>query len=435
MSGKFSIPAVELGLDPDHQAILVGVKNHCERLLDHTPRFKFFTLHGKAHLDSLFEILHILRQGGIQLNKDDLFVLALALCIHDLGMVVPLREREIREILDGRPGYPDAAALENYVRERHHELLDTYLERDLGFLLGLGVTPTQIALVRDVSRCHRKVVLQEQTGLVKYLGALLRVIDELDIGSARAPADVFLNICDEMDPTSCWHWFKHNITESWGVEHTVNFVNEDGRKRIIFTAIVRPTRERSIDYWLKQIKRPIAKALFDDGAQQIIRDKFGVSIEIAISTARSRVNKLGTIWENLEERSLSSNRKVLLVVDDEKRKLEDLFLPLMDDYHVIFAFDAKDAFSKLQAGTVDLAVVDMQVGSGGLWSEAETQEFKLTGLKLCREIQTAHPQTRVGILTGTRYPVPNMDQLNLAFFLRKPIDPGELTNTIQNALR
>jgi CheY-like chemotaxis protein len=238
-----------------------------------------------------------------------------------------------------------------------------------------------------------------------------------------------------MDPTSCWHWFKHNITESWGLGHTVNFVNEDGRKRIVFTIIVRPTRQRSTEYWLKQIRRPIAKALLDDGAQQIIQEKFGVTIEIATSAERSKVNKLGAVWENLEERSLSSNRKVILVIDDEKRKLEDLFLPLMDDYHVIFAYDAKDAFTKLQAGIVHLAIVDMQVGSGGLWNETETQEFKLTGLKLSSEIRAKHPQTNVGILTGTRHALPKTDHLGLVFFLRKPIDPEELTREIHNALR
>jgi hypothetical protein len=187
MSEKPCFSEIETRLTPDQRAILHAVKKHAERLLDHTPRFKFFTLHGKAHLDSLFEILSILQRGGISLTQDELFILALAICIHDLGMIVPLRDKEIREILDGRPEYPDAAALENFVRDRHHDLLEIYLERDLEFLVGLGVSPAQIAHAKDVSRCHRKLRLNEQFGLVKYLGALLRVIDELDISGNRAP--------------------------------------------------------------------------------------------------------------------------------------------------------------------------------------------------------------------------------------------------------
>ncbi len=58
----------------------------------------------------------------------------------------------------------------------------------------------------------------------------------------------------------------------------------------------------------------------------------------------------------------------------------------MDQYHVIPAFHAKDALAKLQAANVDLAIVDMQIGSGGIWSENQTQDFKATGCRLCQEI-------------------------------------------------
>jgi hypothetical protein len=85
MANGLTTPAGVSGLDADQLAILLGVKGHCERLLDHTPRFKYFTLHGSAHLNSLFKILELLRKGGINLGKDQLFVLAIAICIHDLG--------------------------------------------------------------------------------------------------------------------------------------------------------------------------------------------------------------------------------------------------------------------------------------------------------------------------------------------------------------
>ena len=430
-----SLASIEADLEPDQRAILRAVKSHCERLLDHTPRFRYFTLHGEAHLNGLFGILRIFLNGGVKLNNEQLFILSLSICIHDLGMVVPLREKEIREILDGRPGFPDAAALENFVRERHHDLLDLYFEKHLDFLVDLGVSPTQIAQVRDVSRCHRKIALHEQNGMVKTLGSLLRVIDELDIGSARAPTDVFLSISNEMDSTSCWHWFKHNITESWSEGHNVDFIDKNGQKRIAFSIIVHPTRKRSIEYWLRQIKRPISKALFSDGAQQIIQNAFNIIIEVDTDPRLSNINVLGKTWEDLEERSLSSNQKVILVIDDERRKLEDLFLSLMGDYHVVFASDAKDAITKLRAGKVDLAVVDMQIGAGGIWDDKETQDFKVTGLKICDEIKKHFPGTKVGILTGTRYQLPEPKRSELSFFLRKPVDPSELTEKIKNALR
>ena len=434
MSSLLSEPVGVRGLTTDQQTILSAVKAHCERLLDHTPRFRYFTLHGKQHLTSLFGILDLLQRGGVDLDNEQLFLLSLAICIHDLGMVVPLGDKEIREILDGRPGFPDATALENYVRERHHELLDVYLERELGFLLPLGITPAQIGLARDIARCHRRVVLERETGIVRDLGGLLRIIDELDIGSARAPADVFLNISEEMDSTSCWHWFKHNIVEPWVQDHTVAFVTENGRKQIWFTIIVRPTRLGSVGYWVTQIRRPINKALRDDGVQEILRNKFNVLVDVKTSAERCSVNSLGQVWAGLEEKALSSNRKVVLVIDDEVRKLEDLFLPLMDNYHIVYAYNADDAFSKLQARAVDLAIVDMQIGSGGIWSATETQDFKATGRLICQRIFDEYPATKVGVLTGTRYSVKDLEGLKLAFFLRKPVDPAELTARVRNVL-
>jgi ActR/RegA family two-component response regulator len=422
------------GLTSDQLATVKAVKAHAERLLDHSPRFKYFTLHGHQHLNSLFQILGLFREGGIKFSNEELFVLAVAICIHDLGMVVSLRDKEIREILDGRPGFPDATTLENFVRERHHELIDIFFEKELGFLVNLGLAPTQIGLIGNIARCHRRIPLSEQTGLIKDLGSVMRVIDELDIGAARAPADVFLNLSDEMDATSCWHWFKHNIVDTWMPEHNVSFVSDNNRHRISFTIIVRPTRGGSIDYWLTQIQRPIVKALRDDGAQQIIRDRFGVRIDVFASKEGSRVNNLGKVWQELEEKALSSNRKVVLVIDDENRKLEDLFLPLMDFYHVIYAYSAKDAFSKLEAGNVDLAIVDLQIASGGLWTGEETNDFKSTGLNICAEIRRKYSKTKVGVLTGTRYPVNNVENLDLSFFLRKPIDPRDLTQKVQHVL-
>jgi ActR/RegA family two-component response regulator len=434
MDALQSSPLALIGLNAEELAIIHGVKAHSERLLDHSARFKFFTLHGAAHLNSLFEILNLLRAGGITLRGDQLFLLAIAICIHDLGMVVALRDREIREILDGKPGFPDATALEQFVRDRHHELVDNYLSNDVSFLLGLGVTPPQIAQARDIARCHRKVFLQQQPSTIRELGALLRVIDELDIGPRRAPADVLLNGADEMDATSCWHWFKHNIVEPWSQGHTVKFIEENERKRIIFRIIALPTRIGSIGYWLTQIRRPIAKALFDDGARNIIYDSFGVTIDVETCPEDSRVNNLGDVWKDLEEKALSANRRVILVIDDEVRKLEDLFLPLMDNYHVVYSYNAKDAISKLDAGGVDLAIVDMQIGAGGLWQANETDDFKTTGVKLCDLILKNYPKTRVAVLTGTRHSIDPIIGMNLGFICRKPIDPDDLIKRINDVL-
>ena len=53
-------------LQPQDAEILASVKGHAERLLNHTPRFRFFTLHGSEHLDGLFRILALLLKGGVE---------------------------------------------------------------------------------------------------------------------------------------------------------------------------------------------------------------------------------------------------------------------------------------------------------------------------------------------------------------------------------
>ena len=429
-----SFEAVAARLDASHQATLRAVKQQAQTLLDHTPRFRFFTLHGTNHLNNLFEVLELLLRGGITLKRDELFLLSLAICIHDLGMVVSLRDKEVPSVLDGRPLATDPAALESFIRETHHELVDAYLQHDTGFLAAVGLSPAQLGQVVEISRCHRKVVLQNQHGLIKYLGALLRVIDELDLGNNRAPANVFLNIVDDMDATSCWHWFKHNIIEPWAENHTVSFITENTKRKIEFQLAVRPTKEGSIGYWLNQIHRPIKKALEDDEAGKIIADQFGVVIEVVKNRKLSKAHHPGHQWEIIENKALSAGRKVVLVIDDEFRKLEDLFFPLMDEYHIVAASSAKDALSKLEATPVDLAIVDMQIGSGGLWKDTETQDFKATGRKICEMIRAQFPKTKIGVLTGTKHAIDARDIPDAAFFLRKPTDPDKLLETVKYVL-
>jgi ActR/RegA family two-component response regulator len=429
-----SFERVIAALDSKQQTILRAVKNHAESLLDHSPRFKFFTLHGKTHIENLFVILQILIDGGIKLKPEERYLLSLAICVHDLGMVVSLRDYDVTKVLDGRPAATDPAALELFVRETHHELVDEYFRKNLDFLIALGVSPTQLAQVVDISRCHRRVVLQQQIGIIRFLGAMLRVIDELDVGGNRAPADVFLNLVDDMDATACWHWFKHNITEPWFVGHTVSYVTEDRQQRIVFRLAVRPTKQGSIPYWLHQILRPIRKALYDEEAARIIADHTKVEIECFGADGMSKANNLGRVWSSIEDKALSAGRKVILVIDDEFRKLEDSFYPLMDSYHVVSSFNARDALSKLEATPVDLVIVDLQIGAGGLWKDHETQDFKSTGINICKKIRASFPSAKVGVLTGTHHALPDIASLRLDFFLRKPVDPDTLLSTVKNVL-
>ncbi len=65
----------------------LSIKSNSERLLDHSPRFKFFTLHGKKHIDSMLNIANILYLNGIDMTDDEIYLLLISICVHDLGMV------------------------------------------------------------------------------------------------------------------------------------------------------------------------------------------------------------------------------------------------------------------------------------------------------------------------------------------------------------
>jgi hypothetical protein len=421
-------------LTADQRRIVDSVRRYAALAVDHAPRFKYFTLHGSAHLDAMFDIAGLLVRNGIKLSQSEAYLLALAICVHDLGMFVTLRDTDERTVFQGLPQSPDPAVTENFIREIHHELVGEYVSNEFGFLAGIGVSPPDIAMVKQIARCHRHIDLREQAGLVKPLGALLRVIDELDISPARAPANVLRLHYREMGATATWHWFKHNITDPWREHHNVVPIVEGGTGRIEFRIVVHPPTA-SQQYWLNQIRRPIVKALVEEGVNSAVRERWGIQIKVEPWHQMSTPNHLGEDWTEIERVALSSGRKVILVIDDEVRKMTDLFVALMDKYHVLFSENARDALDTLAATRVDLAIVDMQVGSGKLWTAAETQEFKATGLKLIEEIRARHTGTKIGVLTGTRHEL-TLRTLpsDLVFFCRKPIDPEDFEKRICNVL-
>ena len=420
---------------PEPQAKIVSaVFEKACMILDHSPRFKLFTLHGRNHLSELFRITEILIQGGIILSQRQLYLLSLAICTHDLGMVVGLSNSDLKEIAEGRGGIPDPVNFENFIRDVHHVIISRYFRNDINFLTGLGVTLPDLGIIAEIGECHRKVQLRDRHGDIQVLGALLRVIDELDTGSGRAPASVFENTHFDMDEISKWHWFKHNITEDWHVGHNVEFRTGSKTSSIVFSIAVRPTRAESIPYWITQVARPINKALRDEHAQAIILESFGVKIDIDRSCDLSRPNCLGGIWEKIEECVLTQGRTVILVIDDEVKKIEDLFFPLMETYHVKCIPYIKAAFQFLDTVKVSLAIVDLQMPTQDLWLDSEVEESRMTGFKFAEEVRLKYKDTKICILTGTKHPVSSEAQASVDLFLRKPIDPFELQAAVNNLL-
>lgn len=425
-----------LQLLPGGQRTTVEAIYHAAiRKLDCSPRFKFFTLHGERHLSELFRIADILIASGIELTEREAFLLSLAICIHDLGMVVALKDAEIETLFDGKPYAPDPALTETVIRDSHHLLVENEIRNNISFYEGLGLSHGDMSMAIDISKCHRKVDIREKSGFIKYLGALLRVIDELDIGPNRTPGDVFSNAVDQLDETSTWHWFKHSITERWDIGHNVNIITENGNRYAQFQLKIHPPTAKSVSYWLNQIRRPITRALIDDGCGNIISERFRLNIRIEQDVQSSTAQPISQNLNGLEDRILAVGRKCILLIDDEVRKMEDLFIPVMDDFYVLFASNANDAFDKLNAHKVDLAIVDIQIGSGSIWSAEETNDYKQTGFKIAEIIRKDFPRTKIGFLSGTRHNVGSASEAaSPCFNLKKPIGSDELLDTIRKVL-
>ena len=114
----------------DQQVTIVNaLKSQASSLLDCNPRFRYFTLHGRQHIENLFALVEILIEGGLQLKQEQAFLLAGAICVHDLGMVLPLSEKNHLEIFGGKPQPIDPANLELMIRTFHHKLIDNVLKR------------------------------------------------------------------------------------------------------------------------------------------------------------------------------------------------------------------------------------------------------------------------------------------------------------------
>lgn len=423
-----------LSLDEEKQRAISAIRKHCCDLLDMSHRFKYFTIHGTKHIDNLFRILDIFIDGGLTLSGDEAFLLGCAICTHDIGMVTPLSVLKVDDVFGGMPQPPDPAKIDRYIRDIHHKLVDQYMNENFDFLAAVGLSVSQCSIVKEIAKCHRKEDLGKKHGYVAKLGALLRILDELDIYSSRAPLDVLLRDYKDMDATSCWHWFKHNICDDWMINHNV-FFQKDINSKIIFKVAVHPTHEKSIPYWLSNVVKPIHRELIDEGAGKILISHFGLQIMVQISHDLSYVFGGSCPLDLIEQKALSAGRKVILVVDDEVRKMEDLFLQLMDSYHILYSPNTKDALEKLNATKVDLVIIDLQIGSGFMWSSEETGGYKMTGLRLVKEIKEKFSDTIPAIFTGSKYDLSEIKELDgLAFFLRKPIDPERFAMEVIDVL-
>lgn len=143
-----------------------------------------FTDHGIGHCKRVIERLNQLISDNIlhELNKGELYVLLSSVWLHDIGMMCKQIGEEKFEAKE--------------IRERHHELTKKYLLNDNKYREYNIFSEPEANIIADICYCHRKtsipstcdarVALASETIHLRFLSALLRLADTMDMDYRRA---------------------------------------------------------------------------------------------------------------------------------------------------------------------------------------------------------------------------------------------------------
>lgn len=418
-------------LPEESQRFLILLKEKSDQWHEFNPRFNFFTIHGKIHTDNIFENLYILMKGGIEIENEDLFLLCSAICIHDIGMLTALNDYDLKQLSKNQSDLDDPLKLENIIRIRHHALIKTFLNEKASFLSEIGLDLDTTQKIISIGEAHRSVKLSCLPDKIKYLGALLRLADEMDIGPTRAPISAFESLYPEMEVLSKWNWYKHIITKKWELGNTYNYTNINGVKYIYLKPAVIPARKESIPHWLLQVCRPIEKALNDEQCKDIIRRKYNIEIECKRDLSLSSVNPFFLRYLEIESDVLSGGGKpIILSVDDEVEKLRDTFYFCQDKYYVHIVPHPNSALKYLRAAPVKLLIVDIQISWDAAWADEPELDEHQGGIFFIKKVREEFPDLKICVLTGTRHKLPETLSGKVDGIIRKPVDPLDLLDNI-----
>ncbi|MCX6579420.1 MAG: response regulator [Candidatus Aminicenantes bacterium] len=131
--------------------------------------------------------------------------------------------------------------------------------------------------------------------------------------------------------------------------------------------------------------------------------------------------------------------KKVLVIDDEFRKIRDLFQVIQAKGHSLEGIDnIDDALEKLKKTQYDLIILDIifPVSKDRHFDETDTDMGRRTGIEMLREIKSKYGPVPVIILSARR---PDIFEdlskgLGAEKYLPKPISPRDLWDNIKEYL-
>ena len=243
--------------------------------------FYYYTLHDLKHIDSCMEILELffgkLREGLSSLpdifNEKDRRVLVAAVYLHDIGLYITENESEkIKAEAQKKDIY-------EFLRETHHERIEEKISQWYDLLRSCGLDYIDISDLCLICRGHRKVNLFEYRSRIRKLSAVLRLVDELDIGENRAPAEFLKEHILKMDLRSRWHWIKHYFVAQWR-EENIECQKIGDRPKLVFKVQNSLPARYPQHIFLKEINKPINRVIQEEGVGNIFKNDWGFEVEV-----------------------------------------------------------------------------------------------------------------------------------------------------------
>ncbi len=253
--------------------------------------FPHFTLHGREHLEEVDRLARLVHKATPQLSEEQANLLRLALIMHDFAMVaVPSPEREAE--LRARMGVDISFA--DIVRKTHQdEIANSFAKEDRIAYLMSTFGGDQAHVVQDactIAQYHRFKPLADAPPHLKALCALVRIIDELDIGPRRAPIPAYEAMRERMEDVSRFHWLKHIQCRPImpDATFTVELCEHERRVLRIWVA-VRATGDTW--QWMQDhICAKIRSCLDDDGVNTILAERLGIRFEVSGAREEARLS-------------------------------------------------------------------------------------------------------------------------------------------------
>lgn len=327
---------------------LLSVKEATDTIWSEEVRIiKDYTDHGSKHSHRIFEKLYeVLSEKQQYITEEEWYLLILAVYLHDIGMQCDIKKhKDIKKVATDKfnavftVDYKDSTANsysteeQNEIRKNHHLLTAAWLyfaynNRD-SILSGPLKKVNSIYIEDLIHICmfHSKLNIMdcvEKTDVNKvrrrFIAALLRFGDELDIDQYRVKTDTVKEFGYEVENRV--YWFLHNITN-------IKIVKNE----VIITITLNPedyplchsTINKLIILEFKQKNKILTDILTKNDIPVFIsEDSNVISYEYAERLTNDELNLIIDLGKKKIEQETESNFKLINILNDKIKKNQDI---------------------------------------------------------------------------------------------------------------